>query len=116
MAAGKLDLVIEQGSTFARTISWADSAGTTVPLDGYSARMQIRRRKNSTSTIIELNAANGRATVDEDADTISLLISATDTAALDFSHGVYDLEVESGSGVVTRLLEGEVELSKEVTR
>ncbi len=46
-----------------------------------------------------------------------MLISATTTAALTapFS-GVYDLELVSAGGVVTRLLQGAATVSPEVTR
>jgi len=45
---------------------------------------------------------------------IELSMSATATAALDFDTGVYDLELVSGTEV-TRLLEGIVTLSREVS-
>ena len=42
-------------------------------------------------------------------------VSATNTAALTLG-GVYDLEIESASGVVERVVEGTFTLNKEVTR
>ena len=42
--------------------------------------------------------------------------SATQSAALDFNSAVYDLEIVSPAGVVTRLVQGTVTLSREVTR
>jgi hypothetical protein len=45
-----------------------------------------------------------------------LTISATDTAALTAGRGVYDLELVSGSGIVTRLLQGVATISRNVTR
>jgi hypothetical protein len=50
------------------------------------------------------------------AGTITLTISATDTAALTSGRGVYDLELVSGSGIVTRLLQGVATISRNVTR
>jgi hypothetical protein len=47
--------------------------------------------------------------------TITLTISATDTAAFAWKKGVYDLELVSASGVVTALLTGSVTVTKEVT-
>ena len=43
------------------------------------------------------------------------LLSATDTSNLTFDTAVYDIEIEKG-GLVTRLLQGKIKLSKEVTR
>ena len=48
---------------------------------------------------------------------IGVYISAHSSSLLDFTEGVYDLEMVSGNGCdVTRLLQGKVQLSKEVTR
>jgi hypothetical protein len=50
---------------------------------------------------------------------IGIYISAASSSLFSFSEAVYDLEIVSGSGAgqsVTRILEGKVKLSKEVTR
>ena len=49
--------------------------------------------------------------------TIGIFISANSSSLLNFSEAVYDLEIVSGSTypVVTRVLEGKIRLSKEVT-
>jgi hypothetical protein len=47
--------------------------------------------------------------------TIGVIISAATSSVLTFATAKYDLELTSGS-IVTRLIEGEVQLSKEVTR
>lgn len=89
---------------------------TPVSLSGFTARMQIRESVESTTTLLSLTTENSRIALDNTAKTITLTISATDTAALDFSTGVYDLELVSGGGVVTELLNGNVLLDTEVTR
>jgi hypothetical protein len=50
--------------------------------------------------------------------TIGIYISAISSSLLDFDLASYDLEISSGSGncyTVTRLLEGKVKLSREIT-
>jgi hypothetical protein len=54
--------------------------------------------------------------LDDTAKTITVTISAADTAAYDFTTGVYDLELVSSGGVVTQLLAGNVTVGSEVTR
>lgn len=115
MAAGSYNITIEQGATFSLVVTWEDSAGSAVDLTGRTARMQIRDRVAATDTLIELTTENGRIALGGAAGTITLTITAADTAALDFRSGVYDLEIVNGA-VVDRILEGEVELNKEVTR
>jgi hypothetical protein len=117
MALGnRFDITINQGATYELTVTWKDSAGTAINLTGYSARMQVRETYSSTSTIVSLTNGSG-ITLGGAAGTIAIAISATTTAALTapFS-GVYDLELVSAGGVVTRLLQGAATVSPEVTR
>jgi hypothetical protein len=115
MTAGTYNIIIEQGATFARTLTWqADSAN--VNLTGYTARMMIRSTIDDSSTIVSLTTENGGITLGGAAGTIALLISATATAALTAGTAVYDLELISASSVVTRLLQGSVTIAREVTR
>lgn len=115
MTAGIYDIVIEKGATWNPVFTWKDSAGTAVNLTGYSARLQIREKVTSSSALVSLTSASG-ITLGGTAGTISPLISASDTAALSFTTGVYDLELVSGGGIVYRLLQGKVTVSPEVTR
>jgi hypothetical protein len=119
MAAGRLDLTIEQGATFKRTLLLKQGDGASAPavnLTGYTARMQIRADVDSTTVLIALTTENGRITITPLDGRLDLLISATDSAALAFEAGVHDLEIVSSGGEVTRLVQGKAKLSKEVTR
>jgi hypothetical protein len=49
------------------------------------------------------------------AGTITITVSATDTAALTAADGVFDLEITSGS-VVTRLIEGTYSIRRNISR
>lgn len=109
------DAAIEQGATFTRTFTWLDENDDPYDITGYTARMQIRLKKESPSTIASLTTENGGVTITGASGIIAVTISASDTAAMDFKTAFYDLELINGS-TVTRLLEGEVELDKEVTR
>jgi hypothetical protein len=115
MAATTYDILIEQGATYSQVITYKDN-GVAVNLTGYTARMQVRATLESASTLVELTTANSRIALGGTAGTISLTISATDTAALTAGRGVYDLELVSGSGIVTRLLQGVATISRNVTR
>lgn len=112
----ELDLEVQQGATYRRSFVWKDSNGDPVDLTGYIARMQIRRRKSA--PVIEHSATteNGGITITPLEGRIDLLISATATAAFDFTSGAYDLELVASDNDVTRFLEGAVSVSKEVTR
>jgi hypothetical protein len=109
------DLCIPQGATFSRVIRWK-ADGSNVNLTGYTARAQIRPTPSSATTTLALTTENSRIALGGTAGTITLSISATDTAAITAGRYVYDLELVSAGGIVTRLLQGVVTVSANVTR
>lgn len=113
---GNYDLTLYQGASFTLTLTWKDAANAAINLTGYSAKMQIRYTAASPSVVLELSTTNGGISLGGTAGTITLNASASQTAALTEATGVYDLELTSGSGTVTRLLSGKYTLSPEVTK
>lgn len=87
-----------------------------VDLAGYTARMHVRGSAGASTTLLELTTENSRIELNNTLKTITLTILATVTAAITWTAGVYDLELVSAGGVVTRLVEGAVSVSEEVTR
>lgn len=83
-------------------------------LTGYTARMTIKDAPGGTA-LLELTTENVRIIIDAEAAIIELLISAEDTAAIDWWSGVYDLELVSDSNVVTGLLTGAITVTEELT-
>lgn len=111
----KYDFELVQGATFSKTLTYKDSSGDPVDLTGYTGRLQIRTTKDAASAELELTTENGGMTLGGTAGTIALLVSAATTGSASYTGGVYDLELVNGS-TVTRLLEGNFPLNKEVTR
>ena len=121
MAAGKYSFIIEQGATFIRIFKYKDENGNPVDLNGYTVRMQIREDYNSSIIRTFDNGGNGgfgltTAEGASEKNIITLTITATQTAAFAFDQARYDIELVSGAGVVTRLLQGKIKLSREVTK
>jgi hypothetical protein len=129
--AGVYNLTIEQGSTFGRLISVeqpdlaTDPTGQTFEnfdLSGFTARMHIRRTIDTATPMITLTTENGRIAINPSVvgdatknNEISLSITAADTATITTS-GVYDLEIISTGGTVSKVIRGDVTLIPEVTR
>ena len=125
MAAGKYSFIIEQGATTNFQINWTDESGSAMDLTGYHGRMQIRSDYNSAPLIsltsslspdgtgINISGSNGITPIQS--GSIGVYISAYSSSLLDFGEALYDLEMVKGD-VVTRLLEGRVKLSKNVTK
>jgi hypothetical protein len=117
--AGRYDLNIDQGSTFTRIFVYKDSNGDAIDLTGYSAQMMIRKSFNAAGEpIFDSDVESGSLTVTTPASG-EITLNMTDDVTQDFPaplEGVYDIEIDDGSGVVTRLLEGKVLVSPNVTR
>lgn len=108
------NIEINQGATYILTITW-EVDGSPVDITGYTAAMQARHNIKSTSTFISLTDVSG-LTLGGAAGTIVVNLSAATTAAITEKFGVYDLELTAPDGTVTRLLQGSVTISREVTR
>ena len=126
MAAGRYSFVIEQGATTNIQINWTDASGSAIDLSGYHSRMQIRPSVHSDTIYLSLsssleadgtgiNLSGSNFETPLQSGSMAIYISADTTTDLDFNEAYYDLEMVNGS-VVTRLLEGKVKLSKNVTR
>lgn len=129
MPAGKYSFIIEQGTTTQFEIQYKDVNSTPVDLTGYGAKMQIRPSIDSTEAYLTLSSslqADGTGLNMSGSDgnkpttsgSIGIIISSTTSSLLNFSQAVYDLEIYSSENPprVVRLLEGQIKLSKEVTR
>jgi hypothetical protein len=115
MAASTYDIAAEQGTNYAATLTYANSAGTPINITGYSARMQVRRSAGSSNAVLTLTNASG-ITLGGAAGTVAIAISAAALAVVDAGNYRYDLELVSGAGVVTKLISGDFIVTGEVTR
>ena len=113
--AGSFDFTIEQGATFNLLLTWKIN-DVPVNLTNWTARLQARVDVEDTETVLTLTTENGGITLGGALGTISLDRTATQTALLPAGTYVYDLELISGVGAVTRLVQGELDISAEVTR
>jgi hypothetical protein len=132
MAAGKYSFVIEQGTTVNFEIQYKDSNGNPIDLTNYSGRMQIASdyASNTSRTVYitlssslnpdgtGLNFSGSNGSTPPTSGSIGIYIAACTSSLFSFSTAKYDLEIYSGSGAcpyTVRLLEGQVNLSNQVT-
>jgi hypothetical protein len=106
----KANLIIDQGATYATKLNITDANGSAVDLTGYTAAAQIRKHytsSNSTPFSVSLTAATGA---------VVLSLSSNATANLISGRYVYDVELTDGAGRVSRIIEGTVTITPNVTR
>ena len=111
MAAGTYNFTLEQGATFNRILTLQENSSA-MNLTGYSVASKFRSTHDSgtvagTFTCTISNASNGQ---------ITLSMTNSTTSNIEEGIYVYDLEITSGAGSVTRVLQGKITVSPEVTR
>lgn len=110
--AGSYNIVIDQGATWNWNFN-VSTNGTAWDLSSYTFAMQVRESTVSTTKLLDL-PTDGTVTMDASGN-ISVTVSATKTNTLPAGRWVYDLELTSAGGQVTRLLEGRFIVNIQVT-
>jgi Na+/H+ antiporter NhaB len=106
------NIPIDQGSSFSSVITVNGADGLAFNLTGYTVRGQIRKSYAAT-TYTAFNCAVQSGVVGK----IQITLTAAQTAALKPGRYLYDIEiVETSSGAITRVVEGQVDVSPRVTR
>ena len=105
------NLTIDQGSTFSVDIDVTDADGDALNLTNYTVKGQMRKTYTSstaTTFVSEITNATGGV--------VTISLTATATNALKAGRYVYDVEITSPTSVVTRIVEGQVEVTPGVTQ
>ncbi len=113
MTAGKVDLFIERGATFSKTIKYVKGdTGVPVDLTGYAGYMQIRDAPNGN---LIYTVPSGDIFIDVALGTIQVSIPMTATATMEAGEHSYDLVIKKSS-YSRRLIEGKANVSEWVTK
>lgn len=116
--AGRYDLLIDQGSTFTRTFIYKDQNGDVIDITGRTPRMMIRDTHNAAGApLFDSDLEAGSLTIPNGTDgKIELVMTDEITQALPAPvDAAYDIELDE-AGAITRILEGAVITSPNVTR
>ena len=106
------NLFIDQGTDFSIVVDVTDATGSVLDLTGYSAAAQIRKTYGSSSTSATFATSTGTPSQGK----VTLSLTDTQTSGLSSGRYVYDLNITSGSGVTTRVVEGQAIITPGVTR
>lgn len=107
--ADKLNLLVDQGSTYSINLEVKDANNNLVNLTGYSGAGQIRKQYTSNTAVPFTVSVYSNGTV-----TASL--TANQTGSLVSDRYVYDIELTNSISEVTRIVEGVITVTPQVTR
>lgn len=108
--ATRADLFIDQGTDYEVALTLTDENGNALDLENANSSAQIRKNYTSltyTAFTTSINALAGE---------ITLSLSADQSGALEAGRYVYDVEVTDAANSVTRVVEGVVTITPQVTR
>ena len=107
--------IIDQGADWYLTVTYENPNGTPINITSYTAALQVRSLPSDPTTVLSLSTGSG-ITITGATGTVEVHATATQTRAIDEGTYYYDLEITAPTGVVTRLVQGQVVVSAEVTR
>lgn len=104
----KVNLIIDQGTTFQAVIALTDENNEPLITSGYTIRGQIRKHYLSANSLpFNIGLSNGSAI---------LILTPAETSSLAAGRYVYDVELVDQSNQVVRLVEGIATVTPEVTK
>lgn len=107
--AQKVNIVIDQGATFNTTFTILDENDNPIDFTTYTANSQMRKSYTS-STAYTFDVALSNSGV------VTLSMSANATGAITAGRYLYDVEVQATTGVRSRIVEGIVTVTPQITR
>ena len=115
MNPGRYNITVVNGTTFTLAPQWLIN-NLPVNLTGYSADMQVRDVSNN--LIAELSTANGKAVITAATGTVTLTLTATQTASgvLPAGSYTYALNLTDSSSNVYQILQGAFVVSASVVQ
>ena len=108
--ATRVNILIDQGTDFTTSVNLTDNNGAQLNLTGMTAASQIRKTHSSS------NATNFTTSLANNTGTLTLSLNNSVTSSMSAGRYVYDVELTDSSNVVSRILEGIVTVTPEVTR
>lgn len=106
----KANIIIDQGTDFAAIIDLETTSSTPYNLVGHTVAAQMRKNYSS-STATTFSCSHSGAS-----GQISITLNKNATVILEPGRYLYDIEITSSSGTVTRVVEGTATVTPGMTR
>lgn len=106
----KANIVIDQGTDFSATIDVLDAEDNVFDLTGYTPAAQMRKNYASSS------AVTFTATDNDTLGQITIELTSNTTSQLEPGRYLYDVEITSPGGTISRVVEGIATVTPGITR
>lgn len=113
--AATYNTTIDQGADWFINFQYKQPDGNPVNISNYTAALQVRTSPLAKTAVLTLELGDG-LTIDGPNGIVEAHATASQTAAITNGKYSYDLEITSNSGIVTRLVQGTIEVSPQTTR
>ena len=112
-----LNLTMKQGENFARVLTFRDQSNALIDLTGYSFKSQVREAYGKATAVFDFTLVLKDQVTNQGEVDWTCAASITEPLKLTESKVyVYDVEMASPSGIKTRVIEGKITMSPEVTK
>jgi hypothetical protein len=105
------NLFVDAGSDYSNIITVSSTNGQPLNLSGYTVASQMRKSYSSSTvyafTASVYDASNGK---------VRLQLSASNSSAIPAGRWLYDVEITSTAGAKTRVVEGIVTITPQITQ
>lgn len=105
------NIYIDQGTDFNVQVDCTDTAGDVLNLTGFTPTAQIRKTYGSSSATATFTCSHTGV-----GGVVTMTLTDVQTLAIESGRYVYDLMVTDGSGVKSRIVEGQAIVTPGVTR
>lgn len=109
--ATQANIFIDQGANYSNIVTVSGTNGNALDLTGYTVASQMRKSYTS-STAYSLNATVYNASAGQ----VRMTLTASQSEAIPPGRYLYDLEIASGSGAKTRVVEGIATVTPQITQ
>lgn len=117
MTAGTYNTVIDQGADWFINFVYENPDGTPVNITNYTAALQVRTSPLAKTAVLTLTTQNGGIVITGNQGKVACHATNVQTSAMNPGRYTYDLEItEPTAGIVTRLIQGTIQVSPQVTR
>ena len=106
----RLDLFIDQGTTYSNTVTLTDGNNNPIDITSYANGQSLIKKWYTSQNLVPFSVS-----INTGSSSVTLSLTSNATANIKSGRYVYDVDLLSNTGTVTKVLEGIVTINPSVT-